>query len=465
MGKSRGLSSWALAGRQTFQSFTQVVRLRCVHRLLGADQYKESTLRLRDAAITVEDHKLWKTHELDTLELEANSLLWPGADGLLDAALVLVTDNAQAGRLNGKRLIAGVPLLSEAKLWAPGSTRAKESAVPSFASTEQIIVRCCARQNQDKGRHLDAKEFRNLRSVTHLRVGARVILTTNRLWSADTVPLGLMNGARGIVVAILFAPPGGQRRDGLDLADVGFPRSDGICLPRALDQCPLPDVVIVHFPGYKGAPLLPGLPASWVPVPCIQQQSTKKRSLIRIGVPLKLAWTLTIHKALGITEPNGVVVSFDGSRMIRAVSRMGLAFVAWTRTTAWERMAFVALPPVEDFLAVRFSREFRAREVFEVWADQLHDALLAARGINEGEHIQKHQHHLRKFLGQCHQREATEQELADVERMLRCRGVMPISDSVVRARSSTREKGGGLWSIVTRFRADKRTTGNKKRSL
>ena len=91
-------------------------------------------------------------------------------------------------------------------------------------------------------------------------------------------------------------------------------------------------------------------------------------------------------------------------------------------------MAFVALPPIEDFLAVRFSREFRAREVFEVWADQLHDALLAARGIDEGEHIQKHQHHLRKFLGQCHQREATEEELADVERMLRCRGVMPVSD-------------------------------------
>ena len=82
------------------------------------------------------------------------------------------------------------------------------------------------------------------------------------------------------------------------------------------------------------------------------------------------------------------------------------------------------------------------------WADRLHDALLAARGIDEGEHIQKHQHHLRKFLGQCHQREATEEELADVERMLRCRGVMPVSDSVVRAGSSKREKR--KWFVVHR---------------
>ena len=66
------------------------------------------------------------------------------------------------------------------------------------------------------------------------------------------------------------------------------------------------------------------------------------------------------------------------------------------------------------------------------------------------------------FQGSAHQREATEEELADVERMLRCRGVMPVSDSVVRAGSSKREKGVGLWTIVTSFRADKRTTGSTK---
>ena len=98
--------------------------------------------------------------------------------------------------------------------------------------------------------------------------------------------------------------------------------------------------------------------------------------------------------------------------MIRAVSRMGLAFVAWTRSTSWERMAFVSL---------RFAKEFRARESFEAWADGRHDSLLAARGLDEGQHIQQHQQHLRGFLRQKHQREATERELRDLEQMLRHR--------------------------------------------
>ena len=56
--RSSGSRSMTLAGRQTFQSFEQIVRLRRVHRLLGIDHFKESTLRLRDAAFTMEDYAL-----------------------------------------------------------------------------------------------------------------------------------------------------------------------------------------------------------------------------------------------------------------------------------------------------------------------------------------------------------------------------------------------------------------------
>ena len=467
--KTGGMRALALTGRQTFQTFEHVVRLRRIHRLLGADPFKESTLRLRDAAITVDDYSLWKEHEIASLEGDGNERAWPGGEDLLRTALVLVADNAQAGRINGKRLAEGAPLCAQPTPCPqkPGATGSPQ--MPGAASIHGVVVRCAARHNSDRGHARDASEFRNLRTATHLKVGAKVILTTNRIWEADTVPLGLMNGARGTVVAIAFAPPGAQRVDGVDLAGTGFPQADGAAFPRALDQCPLPDFVVVHFPGYRGLPLFSGLPPTWVPIPCIEQRSTRKRTLCRAGLPLKLAWALTIHKSQGITEPNGIIVSFAGTRMPRAVSRMGLAFVAWTRSTSWVRTAFQALPPIQDFLAARFSKEFTARSSFETRADSLHDCTLEARMLCERSQIEAHQQHLRRKLQLEHRREASAAELADIADMLCRRGVAPVSDSALclgEGKSDARA-GGGLWSIVASFRADRTTStqprGSKKK--
>ena len=44
--------SIALAGRQVFNSFEDVVRLRCIYRQKGVDAFKDSTKRPRDSAIT-----------------------------------------------------------------------------------------------------------------------------------------------------------------------------------------------------------------------------------------------------------------------------------------------------------------------------------------------------------------------------------------------------------------------------
>ena len=49
------------------------------------------------------------------------------------------------------------------------------------------------------------------------------MLTMNNLWNVPTIPFGLMNGARGVVVALLYAPPGAARIDGQELAGTGFP--------------------------------------------------------------------------------------------------------------------------------------------------------------------------------------------------------------------------------------------------
>ena len=68
----------ALAGRQTFAAFEDVIRLRRIHRQKGVDAYKDSTMRLRDVAITVDDYDLWKTHELDSLDW-GKPCPWEGA--------------------------------------------------------------------------------------------------------------------------------------------------------------------------------------------------------------------------------------------------------------------------------------------------------------------------------------------------------------------------------------------------
>ena len=107
----------------------------------------------------------------------------------MENALYLVADNTQAGRINGNRLAVAAPSLQE----------------PSSASSLSAVVRCEARHNNERGSTKKADAFRNVRKASHLCVGARVMLILNSIWGVSTVPLGLMNGARGVVVAILYA--------------------------------------------------------------------------------------------------------------------------------------------------------------------------------------------------------------------------------------------------------------------
>ena len=438
--KNSGLRTLALAGRQRFQSFTDVLRLRRIHRIQGADPYKESTMRLRDAAITEEDYELWKQHEVDSIE-PSSHITWPGGEGLLKEGLCLVTDNAQAGRINGQRLAAPAPRLHE----------------PASGSSSSIVIRCEARHNNPKAENRRAEDFRNIRKAVHLRVGARVILTLNAIWDVQTVPLGLMNGARGVVVAIVYADGGSRRVDGNQMASAGWPICDSHSLPRGLDKCQLPDFVVVHFSSYSGRPLFKALPRTWVPIPCCEVRSKSSKSMVRLGYPLRLAWALTFHKSQGITAQEGTIISFAGSRMRNAVSQPGLAFVGWTRATTWARVAFQSLPPLEDFIAVRLQQAFKARAEFEASADKLHDSFLHRRGITEDMQIQAHQKHLKHFLMEREGRPATDSEVGDIAFMLKQCGVAPVSDSVQQAAQKKFGKvsGPGLWHIVHAFRADK----------
>ena len=264
------------------------------------------------------------------------------------------------------------------------------------------------------------------------------MLTHNHLWGVPTVPFGLMNGARGVVVAILYAPPCAQRTDGHQLAGTRFPCSVPGLFPRGIEQCPLPDIVVVHFPGYTGPACFANLPLTWVPIPCAEVRHTRMKSLTRLGFPLRLCWALTFHKSQGITAEEGCVVSFEGAYGPGAASKLGLASVAWTRATRWEKMAFHKLPQLEDFVVARLTHEFASRSVFENKADDLVEIFLQQRGLSVESLVAAHQTHV-KAMEAKKGRGASEAELDDLRTMLSAHGVTPVSHSIA---SYSKERAG-----------------------
>ena len=438
----------ALHGRQLFKDFCQILRLRMIHRQKGADPFKESTMRLRDVAITRDDYELWQSHSIDGSH-STDDAPWPGGEKLLQQALYLVADNTQAGRINGNRLASRAPSLQ----------------APSSASALSVVVRCEAKHNNERGANRNAAAFRNMRKALHLCVGARVFLCLNSIWGVGTVPLGLMNGARGVVVAILYCAPNSNRADDNPLAGTGYPSSQSASgsasakVPRGVDACPLPNFIVVNFPDYTGPSIFPGLPRTWIPISAEEVRSDQSKQLCRVGLPVRLAWAMTLHKAQGITAHEGTIISFKNARMPKPASKMGLAFVGWTRATKWSKIAFESLPPIDHFLSVRLQADFKTRARFEEEADRLHDALLQQRGISEQNHLREHQKHFSKCILSAESRAATLHELEDIANMLSQRGVAPVSDSVLawahteRGRSS----GLGMTAIVEAFRRDRHT--------
>lgn len=160
----------------------------------------------------------------------------------------------------------------------------------------QPLVRIHAVCNLDEARRADSKDAMGLKLHLDLKIGCRVMLTTNL-----SVPHGLVNGALGTVVAILYDP-----------ATSSSPPT-------------LPGAVVVDFPGYSG-PSFCDDQSTWVPVPAFNATWIHQNMhLSRMQIPLSLAFCITIHKSQGMTMDRAIV------DIGRSEWTGGLSFVALYR--------------------------------------------------------------------------------------------------------------------------------------
>ena len=150
------------------------------------------------------------------------------------------------------------------------------------------------------------------------------------------VKLGLCNGARGIVRGLKYTTTAETRR--LEFA-------------------------LVEFPSYRGEPFFPEQP-KLVPVP-VEAVKARTKPFLMAGLPLRLCYAVTIHKAQGMTVPEGVVI--DWKSKMPLASLVGLPFVAMTRAQTVTKVAVKNLPEYVNFLQPRDSKQFKFRKLS--WAD------------------------------------------------------------------------------------------------
>ncbi|XP_066914898.1 ATP-dependent DNA helicase PIF1-like [Clytia hemisphaerica] len=151
-----------------------------------------------------------------------------------------------------------------------------------------------------------SEEF-GLVNEVFLAKGAKVMLTRN-LWS----DVGLCNGSLGIVKDIIF-----QRNH----------------LPPAL-----PITIIVKFDKYTGPSFFDDEDNCVPIVPIVETSSEDNIQKERMQIPLKLAWSITIHKSQGLTLDK-VVVDLG-----KKESMDGLTYVALSRVKKLSDMVIESFP-------------------------------------------------------------------------------------------------------------------------
>lgn len=145
------------------------------------------------------------------------------------------------------------------------------------------IAKLAAKHNNNHARKRDSNEANGLLAELFLAVGAWVMLTSN-LWT----DVGLHNGAKGIVVDLVYKTPAGPTFGDLPEAVV-------------VQFCDLDAEIDQYLDGVPRTVAIPLITAEW------KSPSGNGGVFTREQIPLALSWAFTIHKAQGKTLDLAVI--------------------------------------------------------------------------------------------------------------------------------------------------------------
>ena len=317
-------------GLDIYANFPHVIILTKAHRLIKiedprsdedhafnerADRFVQVLRRLRDLEWTTADY-YWLCKRKRSQLSYAERALFQDAPVIMDFRKATDDNPEENCEFYNKSFLRGM---------------ARRDGVP--------IVRIAAQHDgiaQDKGMKLPEERFSGLPSELELAEEARVILIHNL-----AVEHGLMNGTRGVLKEIVYAP--------------GAHPNHEEYLQR------MPTALVVDFPQYAGPRFYddPGK-KTWVPLYPSERSDDAQQGVTRRQFPVVLGWALTPWKAQGMTLDRAIV------RLTKAASSPGVAFVALSRVRHPDHLMLEDnFPDMATIMKQSDRDSFRARQSWE----------------------------------------------------------------------------------------------------